>query len=242
MDLFLISAGTVLILYTVFLMFHSNMNLGVVMPLIMGAPLIVTGIFFDRIATTFPVILYLMAAAYGLFMILFTVMVIKIILVPEGMGKPDAVIVLGCAVRHGKPSLALEKRLGKAFELLMRYDDTVCVVSGGRGPQEVFFEADVMKDLLVRRGIAEERILKEMEAKSTYENMEKSALVLRNNGFLPGTVSVVTTDFHALRARSEALKFFKDVQIVKSRSEWYMKPSYYLRETAAITRRFLLRF
>ena len=79
MDLFLISAGTVLILYTVFLMFHSNINLGVVMPFIMGVPLLIAGIFLDRISRAFPVILYLMAAAYGLFIILFAVTVIRIV-------------------------------------------------------------------------------------------------------------------------------------------------------------------
>ena len=241
MDLFLISAGTVLILYTVFLMFHSNINLGVVMPFIMGVPLLIAGIFLDQISRAFPVILYLMAAVYGLFIILFAVTVIRIVSVPEGKGKPDAVIVLGCAVRHGKPSLALEKRIMAAKDLLLRYEDTVCVVSGGRGPQEAFFEADVMKDRLVKEGIEDKRILKEREAGSTYENIKKSACVLRKSGIVPGTVSVVTTDFHALRARAEALKFFKDVQVVKSRSEWYMKPSYYLRETAALTKQFLMK-
>ena len=54
------------------------------------------------------------------------------------------VVVLGCAVRDGGPSLMLRERLEAAKKYLDDNPQAVCVVSGGQGADESISEAQCM--------------------------------------------------------------------------------------------------
>lgn len=68
----------------------------------------------------------------------------------HAQGKPDLdyVVVLGAQVRKSGPSLVLRYRLDKAIEYLDENPNTICIVSGGKGPNEPFPEAQGMADFL----------------------------------------------------------------------------------------------
>lgn len=237
MSFFCIVFGLLGILYTVFLLLHSNINLGVIMPAIMGFPPLIYGLFpfifsegFMRFLLCLGIIVYFMFFALAFYC------VYLMHSVPVSGDSVDVIIVCGCAVRNGKMSLALEKRMSAALSYLKKNSMTYCVVSGGKGPQEAVSEASLMREYLLHGGIAEERILFEDCARSTRENMQFSSKLIKAEFGSNIKIAIVTTDFHAYRALCEAEKLFGNVEALISYSEWYMRPSYYLRETAAIVR------
>ena len=63
------------------------------------------------------------------------------------------VVVLGCAVRGGGPSLMLRERLEAAKKYLDDNPQAVCVVSGGQGADESISEAQCMYEYLTEHGI-----------------------------------------------------------------------------------------
>lgn len=118
-------------------------------------------------------------------------------------GPLDALVVLGCRVRAGRPSGTLESRLELACQLAQA-DQTQTgappppvVVSGGRrwdGDQE----AEVMADWLEARGVPRDRIILESESLTTGQNARKVARLLGDRGW--HRVGLVTSDFHMARA------------------------------------------
>ena len=113
---------------------------------------------------------------------------------PSGM---EYLIVLGTQVREDGPSYLLKTRLDTAAAYLKANEHTVCIVSGGRGPNEPCAEADAMGAYLTANGIDESRILREDQSKNTTENIQFSKKLLPESY---GSVGVVTNDFHVLRA------------------------------------------
>ena len=114
----------------------------------------------------------------------------------RGEKNLDYIIVLGAQMREDGPSIVLRHRLDKAYEYLMENENTICVVSGGKGANEPCTEAEGMKKYLVEKGISPERILMEDRSTDTSENIAFSA------GFIGSTdvsVGIVTNNFHVFR-------------------------------------------
>ena len=109
----------------------------------------------------------------------------------------DYVVVLGAQVRKSGPSKALRYRLDTAADYLRNSPDTICIVSGGKGPNEPFPEAQGMADYLKEHGIDEQRILEEPDSKTTEENIVNSKKLMRQEN---ASVGIVTNDFHMFRA------------------------------------------
>lgn len=109
--------------------------------------------------------------------------------------REDYIIVLGAGLKGDTPSLALERRLEKAVEYMNKNSKAMAIVSGGQGKGEAISEAQAMENYLLNHGIREERILKEDNSTSTYENFEYSKLVMNE-----GQVVFVTNEFHVLRS------------------------------------------
>jgi len=80
-------------------------------------------------------------------------------------------VILGAGLRDSKPSLTLWYRLQAAAKYLNQYPATKVIVSGGLGVGERYTEAEVMKQFLVELGIDEDRIIKEVQATNTFENL-----------------------------------------------------------------------
>lgn len=107
----------------------------------------------------------------------------------------DYVVVLGAGLNGDEPSEMLEKRLEKSVEYMHRNGNAIAIVSGGKGRNEDISEAEAMRNYLLMRGIPEERIYMEENAKSTYENFEYARLLTDD-----GQVVFITNEFHILRS------------------------------------------
>ena len=127
----------------------------------------------------------------------------------HAQGKPDLdyVVVLGAQVRKSGPSLVLRYRLDKAIEYLDANPNTICIVSGGKGPNEPFPEAQGMADYLKEHGIAEQRILEEPDSKTTEENIVNSKKMINDDN---ASIGVITNNFHMFRALQIADKYGLD--------------------------------
>ena len=117
----------------------------------------------------------------------------------HAQGKPDLdyVVVLGAQVRKSGPSKALRYRLDTAADYLRNSPDTICIVSGGKGANEPFPEAQGMADYLKAHGIEEGRILQESKSKTTQENIVNSKKLIAGDN---ASVGIITNDFHMFRA------------------------------------------
>ena len=155
---------------------------------------------------------------------------------------PDnsTVIILGCKVKGERPSLMLSKRINAAYEYLVENPDTMCIVSGGQGSDEIMSEAECMKRELVKKGIAEERIIMEDKSTSTDENLRFSLEKMQENG-LSGSVTIVTSEFHQLRAKMIASEYFPESYAVSAPTAWYLLPTYWVREWFGVTYQFIFK-
>ena len=146
-----------------------------------------------------------------------------------------AVLVLGCQVRGTAPSLLLWHRINTAAEYLNAHPEAVAVVSGGQGPGEDITEAACMERVLLQRGIAPERILKEEQSTVTLENLRFSRKLLEDRG-ISGPVLIVSNDFHIYRALKMAEDEGIEAQGLPAPSAWYSYPTYILREALALVK------
>lgn len=115
----------------------------------------------------------------------------------------DVCLILGAQIKESGPSDVLQRRLDRAIEYLGESPDTLVVVSGGQGSNEPVSEAEGMRDYLVSRGIAQERIRMENESTNTVENLVFSGRLFDKSG---NSVVIVTNNFHVFRAVSIAQK------------------------------------
>jgi len=246
--IFLIILGSALVLEGLAASTLQRLNLGVLMPIIIGAPLVLLGIFYAPIsrfcaASAFGKFLkWGFIAAYALFTLLFattTALILKNSALPKDK-KADAVIVLGAAVRGGVPTVQLAFRLERALEYYRENPDILLVVSGGQGHDEAYPEAEVMKKWLVSHGIPEESIIEEAQATSTEENfLFSKALIDKALGGTEHEIAFVTNRFHVFRSERIAKKLGIDAFGIAAKEFKPIILNDFMRECAAIVQYFL---
>ena len=155
----------------------------------------------------------------------------------EGEDDLDYLVVLGAQVYEDRPSAVLQYRLDTACEYLARNPGTLCIVSGGQGPNEPRAEADVMADYLVSRGVDPTRIVREAESLNTTQNIGNSMGLLDPAN---DRIGIVTNDFHVYRsvgiARKKGLAHV--CGIAAPSNPWYL-PNNVLRECFGIAKDYL---
>lgn len=139
------------------------------------------------------------------------------------------VVVLGCRVKNGAPSLMLKRRLDSAYGYLSENPDVCAVVSGGQGSDESISEAKCMRDYLVGRGIAPERIFEEDKSATTDENLRFSRDIIVREG-LPEHITIVTDGFHQLRSDMKARRLGMEAYNISADTPWWLVPTYWVRE------------
>ncbi|MBA2319416.1 MAG: YdcF family protein, partial [Euzebyales bacterium] len=90
----------------------------------------------------------------------------------------QAIIVLGAAQYDGRPSPVLEARLEHAVTLYDLGVAPVVVVTGGQQPGDRSREATVSAAYLLRRGVPEEALRREVDGANTWEQLAASARFL----------------------------------------------------------------
>lgn len=154
---------------------------------------------------------------------------------PEG---GETVVVLGCAVYGERPSLMLKERMDAAYEYLAEHEDSVCILSGGKGPGEDISEAECMYRYLLKKGIAGERLFKEERSTSTRENINFSKSIIEENG-LEKKIAIATNEFHEYRAGRIAKSQGIEAAAVPGKTAWWLFPTYYVRELYGIVYEFI---
>lgn len=157
---------------------------------------------------------------------------ISVFMISTANRPPDGnttVIVLGCKVRGEEPSLMLRQRIMAAYRYLDQNPSAMCIVSGGQGADELISEAESMKRVLVEQGISEDRIILEDRSTGTDENIRFSLEKMNEYG-ISGSVTIVTNEFHQLRAKLIADKYGLESYSVSARTSLWLLPTYWLRE------------
>lgn len=142
-------------------------------------------------------------------------------------------VVLGCQVKKGRPSLMLQERLDEARSYLEANEDCICILSGGRGEDEEISEAECMYRYLRECGISPERLVQEDQSASTRENLRFTQEILEERG-LGNRIAIVTNEFHEYRASKIAEKLGLDAYAVPARTYWPLFPTYLVREWYAV--------
>ena len=111
-------------------------------------------------------------------------------------GQADYAIVLGLALENGKPAPDLLARLDTARAYLERYPGARLILTGGNADESGRTEADVMRDILAERGVPEDRMILEDQAKTTKENFSNIAGIISAEE----PVVMISSNYHMDRA------------------------------------------
>ena len=149
----------------------------------------------------------------------------------------DYVIIHGAGLLGGnRVSRLLAERIDKAIEVYRKDPTpTVLIPSGGKGKDETISEAEAMRQYLLSRGIPDSDILLEDHSTSTYENLQYSRKVIRENGGRQYT-ALVTSNYHVYRALRYCRKIGLKCTGIGSHVALYYWPSAVIREFVAIHR------
>ena len=111
----------------------------------------------------------------------------------------DAIVVFGAAQYNGVPSPVLQARLDHAFDLEEQGLAPLVITTGGPGGDRRFTEADVGRDYLIQKGMAEAMILEENQGGTTLQSVGAVARMLRSRG--KKTCLIVSDGFHLFRIK-----------------------------------------
>ncbi len=103
----------------------------------------------------------------------------------------DAILVLGCGTKDGKPSLMLQDRLDKAIELYENNQASTIILSGDPSDNEV----EIMKTYMIDQGISEDILILDNEGYSTYQSLYNAKNIYDFNNII-----IVTQQYHLYRA------------------------------------------
>ena len=170
------AAGMLVLLYAAVLSFFVRLASGLLLTALLGAVLLLTGMFYKPLKKRkWP--LGLLCAAYAL--------LLAFVLFPALYSRNDTVtydedvlIVLGAGLDGEAVTPQLENRLEAAYAYHLRNPDAPVVVSGGQRDGEAISEALAMERWLISRGVPADRILREEASTSTYENLTNAKALL----------------------------------------------------------------
>lgn len=227
-----ILCGALLLGNTALMLVIANLNFGLLPVAMLGAVLLIYGIFFEKL----PFRKFISGIlAFGMAVIIAFTSFLAI------YGRNDnatynekTVIVLGCGIRGERVSVGLAKRLNKAYEYHLQNPNAVIIVSGGQGPQEDIPEALAMKRYLIQKGVNEDKIIMEDKSTSTITNFKFSHEIMKEMGLPDDEVVFVTNGYHVYRAASYAKAEGLTVTHLGTDIIWYTIPMNYLREMLAV--------
>ena len=232
-------AGVILVVNGLFMLVLSNLNLGSILTLVLGAFLLMFGVFYKKFKLYTQKGVLKVIRNIIIILLCAEVLLVGFIAVYGHIDNvnydEDVVIVLGAGVRGDRVTLPLKMRLDVAVEYHQKNPDALIIVTGGKGFQETVTEASAMEKYLVKNGVPEDIIIKEEKASSTNENMSFSKEI--TDKYFDGDykTAVITNNFHIYRAVSIArLEGFENVSHIHAGLQWYNLTSCYLRESLAV--------
>ena len=113
--------------------------------------------------------------------------------------RVDAIVVLGAAQYNGKPSPVLQRRLDHAIELYRARRRVLVVVTGGRQEGDRLTEASASANYLIKNGVPDSRIRREVQGRNTYQSLAAAARFLKKANATD--VLLVTDGYHSARVK-----------------------------------------
>lgn len=157
--------------------------------------------------------------------------------------KSDTIIVLGARI-YLHPNVlnpCMSTRVDQAINLYNHKYASKIIFSGGVDKEDGTIEAEAMKQLAIAKGISESDILTESKSASTYENIENSQSLMKQNHL--NTAIIVTEPFHTPRTSLVAQKLNLNFTISPAYSQcwnnWKYLSRFLFREPAAMIQYFL---
>lgn len=241
MELFLVILGIACIVYcTGIMLFISHSNRFYLIWGLLGSLLLIVGTnytwFINQLPDVWKEILVVSISVIIFLFILVEGMVISgfVKKCPKNLSH---IIILGAQLKEKGPSYSLQMRLDKACEYLTANKGTKVIVSGGRGSNEPYSEAQGMYEYLVVHGISSDRIHKEDQSKSTHQNLVFSSKYIDKD---KDTVGIVTSNFHVFRAIHLAKAAgYRSVYGIAAKAYVPLLPNNMLREFVCIIKDFI---
>ena len=238
-------AGVALVVYGLILCLNSNLNLGVILVVGLGAFVLCTGIFYKKIKELCHLEFFKAFIALIIVLLCIELVLVSFIAIYGVCDNvnftEDAVIVLGAGIRGDQVTLPLKKRLDKAIDYHSKNPNALIVVTGGQGFQETVTEAFAMEKYLIKNGVDKNIILKEEMATSTAENMRFSKGILDKKFESDYSTVIVTNNFHIYRGTTIAKQAgFKNVTHLHAGLQWYNLMPCYLRESLAVLKMLII--
>ena len=238
----LILLGGLGIIQSLLVAMLSNFHFGIIIPGVAGILFIVYGIY--KIRHQGEYLLknkFLRYTAWGIFIsgvTLFLVLVAGMYMgaqTDEGDKPCHYVIVLGAGIRGETLSYDLTQRVEGAVVYMQAHPESIAILTGGQGAEETITEAEAMRRYMVARGVDEDRIILEEQAKSTYENFLYSVELIKEKGDINDCkVMISTSDYHMFRAKMLSRRAGLDAYGITGRTRFGMSVNAYLRECVAI--------
>lgn len=179
--------------------------------------------------------------AFILYAVVITLLIVIFSLIKPKKGA--TAVVLGNRAEKNGPGKLLKGRIDATKRYLDKTPSAVAILSGGKCKKDYIEESECMYKELKKTGIAENRLIKESESRSTYENILFSYRIIEQNGH-DKNLAIATDFFHQLRARLvvRKLKINAHVGAVNSRTSFLYIPTYCVREWIALCYELLFRF
>ncbi len=244
----LIIIGSVLLLLFLAPLTVHILNIGNIIGITASVIIIIAGIFIKKLLLlcrkirankkgkiTFNVIF---GSASALFMCFLLALCSTFVYSVPNADTQNVVIVLGCAVKGTVPSKMLMQRINAAYDYLNENPDSVAVLSGGQGTGERISEAECMYNVLTEKGIDADRLFLEDKSTNTFENITNSKKIIDDNA-LDGEIAIASSDFHLKRAVLVAKKQGIDAKRITSKTDFLLKPTYYVRDTLGVIMEFI---
>jgi uncharacterized SAM-binding protein YcdF (DUF218 family) len=111
----------------------------------------------------------------------------------------DAILVLGAAEYHGKPSPVLQARLNHALYLYLKGLAPYILTTGGAGGDPVYTEGGVGRTYLMRHNVPAAAILADPEGATTGESVDAAVQTLDANNLR--SCIVVSDGYHIYRVK-----------------------------------------
>ncbi|MHB8076090.1 YdcF family protein [Desulfosporosinus fructosivorans] len=235
------------------LLYNGGINLGTILPGILGGLLILCGFgkaFLQKSMPSGKARQWILKTRRGVIALsligLISFLVVEGAIIsnsqPDQVVEVDYLIILGAGLNGEQLSWTLRERMQKGLDYLERFSNVKVVLSGGQGPGENISEAEGMRRYLVEQGISDERILMEDQSTSTMENFRfsKEILVQQQDYQDSERVAVITNDFHLFRSKILARRNGLIPVGIPSPTPWYLVPNVYLREYFAVVKSLIL--
>ena len=134
------------------------------------------------------------------------------------MSEQRVYIVFGAKIKESGPTATLAARLDAAVDALKCDPEGICIVTGGKGPDEPEAEAASMKRYMTERGISPERILVEDKASNTIENIRNSVSLMEAEGLSGRDIICISSDTHIPRISLMCAREGLEASFIKAES------------------------